>query len=417
MMVRNRVTETKAALWRRYEGLRAQKLSLDMTRGKPCEEQLKLSEPMLRYRRVRSKNGLDCRNYGALLGLPEARALCARYLGAHSSEVLIGGNSSLELMFNVLAAKMRDLSGWREQGRTPAMLCPSPGYDRHFTICERLGIKMIPVAMEKGGPCIGEVRRHLQNPDVMGVWCVPRFSNPGGEVYSDEMVHALASLKPKCPVFMLMWDNAYAVHDLVDGAPQLLNIFDVAREYGTLERVFAFGSFSKVTFAGAGLAMAAMSLKNLVWFTKTYEAQTIGSDKLNQLRHVRFLKNMSNIRRHMRKHRRIIAPKFAAADEVLTKELKGKGIARWNKPQGGYFISFFLERGSAKRVVTLAAELGVRFTAAGSAFPYGEDPEDSHIRIAVTFPSIAEIRKAMEVLAVCAQIARWEQWPTERMPS
>lgn len=412
-MVRNRVTEYKAALWRRFDALKAEKLNLDMTRGKPCPEQLKLSEPMLRLRATRSRDGIDCRNYGELLGLPEARELCARYLGARPDETLIGGNSSLELMFAVVAAQLRRLH-WPDT-RQPTMLCVVPGYDRHFVINERLGIKMIPVTMGKDGPNLNEVRHHIKNPDVIGMWCVPKYGNPEDNTYSDAVVHALASMKTAFPAFFIMWDNAYAVHDLTEKTIPLANIFKVAKQYGTDDRIFAFGSFSKVTFAGAGLAFAAMSAKNLAWFKQTYEAQTIGADKLNQLRHVRFLKNMAGIRRHMRKHRHIIAPKFKAADEVLTQELKGKGIARWNRPQGGYFISFYLERGGAKRAVELAAELGVKFTAAGSAYPYRTDPENSHIRIAPTFPSVAEIRKAMEVLAVCAQLSRWEQWPTERV--
>ncbi len=395
-------------LWARYDAHKREGLSLDMTRGKPSEEQLSLSNAMLAIGEFRSKDGFDCRNYSPHLdGLPEARKLCAAYLGTRPENTLVTGNSSLQLMYSVITEHMLR-GGW--SAGSPKFICPEPGYDRHFQILRNLGIGMVPVPMNENGPDMDIVRDRIQDPDVVGMWCMPRYSNPTGVSYSRSVSRAIAELKPKNGRFIVMWDDAYREHHLGALTRPDIDIMKLAREAKTEDRFWIFGSFSKVTFASAGISMLAASPRSLEWFRKRLAAQTIGPDKLTQLRHVLFLKNLSGIRAHMRKHARIIRPKFKVVCDELERAIGKKGIARWEMPDGGYFISFYMETGSARRVVELARGLGLLLTPAGAAFVKG-DPEDSHIRIAPTYPSLADVRKASQLLCLCAEIAHREAHP------
>ena len=404
---------TSLALRRRFEALKTLGLALDMTRGKPSAEQLALSEPMRTITDTQAGT-IDCRNYGGLEGLPEARALCAEYLGVRPEETLVLGNSSLTLMHDVFVqALLRphpEIKGsWndlRSLGLKPKMLCPVPGYDRHHAICAHFDIEMLPVPMRDDGPDVRMIVELLKGrPDIIGMWCIPKYSNPTGITYSEKVARVLAYLRADILIF---WDLAYAAHDLRETPDEVPNILELCKEAHHEDRVFIFGSTSKITFAGAGISMLAASEKNIAWFKESLAVQTIGPDKLNQLRHVRFLKDMDGVRALMAKHRAIIRPKFETVNEVFRQQLGGRGIAQWSNPRGGYFISLYVQHGCAKRVVTLAAELGVKLTPAGAAFPYGNDPEDSHIRIAPTFPPLAEVRQAAEVVALCVQIAAEE---------
>ena len=408
------VASDKAALRKKYEVMRGLKLSLDLTRGKPCTAQLRLSQPMQRITAVYSRDDFDCRNYGHLEGLPEARELCARYLGTHPQYTYVADGSSLNLMHDfILQGLARGLPGWKFPGIKPKILCPVPGYDRHHAIAKMYGVGMIPIPMMEDGPDLAAVAEALKDPSVVAMFCVPKYHNPTGVTFSPAVVRTLATMPAACPGFRLIWDNAYAVHDLIDCRDKLLNITKLVCGTPTEDHPIVFGSFSKVTFAGAGLAFMGMSEWNFKWWRKSLFAQTIGANKLNQLRHVKFLKSITDIRRHMRKHRRILLPKFDAVESTLAREIGGKGIANWNQPIGGYFISFYLKKGSAKRTVELAKGLGVSLTPAGAAYPYG-DPDDSHIRIAPTaVDRLADLETATKVLALCAQIAHWEKWPQE----
>lgn len=410
----NPVTARKQELWDGYEAFRSRKLSLDITRGKPCTAQLRLSNPMQKMSAVMSRDHFDCRNYGLLEGLPEARELCARYLGTHPHYTYVADGSSLTLMHDfIVQGLVRGLPGWKVSGMQPKVLCPVPGYDRHHTICSTYGLRMVPVPMTESGPDLAAVAEALKDPSVVAMFCVPKYHNPTGVTFSDETVRALATMPAACSGFRLIWDNAYAVHDLLDKGDLLLNIMKVVRGTPFEDRPIVFGSFSKVTFASAGMAFMGMSEKNFSWWRKSLFAQTIGANKLNQLRHVKFLRNMPGIRRHMREHRKILVPKFDTVQEVLEREIGGKGMAEWNNPLGGYFISFYMKKGSAKRVVELAKGLGVALTPAGAAYPYG-DPDDRHIRIAPTaVDRLSDLALATKALALCAEIAHWEKWPQQ----
>ncbi len=400
----------------RYEAFRRRDLSLDMTRGKPSPQQLDLSLGLLACLGdgdYRAADGTDCRNYGVLEGLPEARELFAQVLEVEPSEIIVAGNSSLELMHDaIVQALLRGVPGGEGPwgGREVTFLCPSPGYDRHFAICERFGIRMIAVSMHGGGPDMGEVER-LAAADVAvkGIWCVPKYSNPTGVTFSDEVVERLARMKTAAPDFRIVWDNAYAVHHLSDTADRLANLLQACKKAGHADRVLTFGSTSKISFAGAGVAMIAASEANLRHFAQGMAVRTIGPDKLNQLRHVRFFRDRAGIEAHMKKHAALLRPKFAAVTEIFERELGGKAIAEWSRPNGGYFLSLDTVEGCAARVVALAAEAGVKLTKAGATFPYGRDPRDRNIRIAPSLPVLEEIREAMELVAICVQRAAVEQ--------
>lgn len=400
-----------AQLDERYRAFKAQHLALDMTRGKPCPAQLDLSLGLLDclgQGDYRAADGSDCRNYGGLDGLPEARALFADFLEVDPSEVIVGGNSSLALMYDtVVQALLRGMPGasaaWRALPGVK-FLCPSPGYDRHFAICQHLGIEMLTVDMTPEGPDMEKVERLVAaDASIKGIWCVPQYSNPTGITFSDAVVERLAHMRTAAPDFRIFWDNAYAVHHLTDAPDRLGNLLAACTAGGHPDRVLIFASTSKVSFAGAGVAIMAASASNVRHLKAGMAVQTIGPDKLNQLRHVRFFRDMAGIEAHMRKHAAILRPKFATVDEVLTRELGGAGVAEWSRPRGGYFVSLDTLDGCAKAVAAMAADAGVQLTQAGATFPYGEDPRDRNIRIAPSMPTVDDIRTAMELVAVCIQ--------------
>ncbi len=412
----------KERLLARYKELQSRRMSLDMTRGKPCPEQLALSLGMLECLdrgKLRTADGTDCRNYGGLDGIPEAKALFSDYLGVTPSEIIIGGNSSLTLMHDAMTwaflfGTAQGALPWSRQAGPVKFLCPSPGYDRHFSICEHLGIEMIAVAIRDDGPDMDEVERLVAaDGGIKGIWCVPKYSNPTGSVYSDETVERLARMPAKAPDFRIFWDNAYAVHHLGGQPAPLADILGACKRAGNPERVLVFGSTSKISFAGGGLAFLAGSTQTMDWARTHLGFQTIGPDKLNQLRHVVFFKDMGGIEEHMRRHAAILGPKFDAVQEVLARELGDSGVAEWTRPSGGYFVSLDTPPRCARRVVQLAAEAGVKLTPAGATFPYGKDPADRNIRIAPSFPTVADIRCAIEVVAICVRLADTEKRTAE----
>ncbi|UMY18848.1 aminotransferase class I/II-fold pyridoxal phosphate-dependent enzyme [Methylobacterium organophilum] len=409
------LSELRAGLRQEYEALKGQGLKLDMTRGKPAPEQLDLATEMLALpgnRDTTADDGTDARNYGNLQGLTETRALFAPVLGAPPEQIVVANNSSLALMHDVLVyALLKGVPGgdkpWSKQ-EPIAILCPVPGYDRHFTLCEGYGIRMIPVPMTGAGPDMDVVEKAVADPAVKGIWCVPQYSNPSGETYSDETVRRLAAMKAAAPDFRILWDNAYAVHHLSDERPSLANVIEACAEAGNPDRPIVFASTSKVTIAGAGLAMLASSAANIRWYLAQAGRRSIGPDKLNQLRHVRFLKDAAGIAAHMEKHRALIGPKFDAVETAFAARLEGYEVARWSRPLGGYFITLDVADGTATKVVALAAEAGIALTPAGATHPYGKDPDDRTLRIAPTFPKLEAVRKAAEAVALCTLLAAVE---------
>ena len=391
-----------------YRLVQAKHLKLDMSRGKPGADQLALSDGLLDARWVtpaKNETGFDCRNYGLPEGIPEARRLFAELLEAPPDWVLASGNSSLQIMFDTLAQCMLlgpEGTPWLRQGKIK-FLCPVPGYDRHFGVLELLGIEMVNIAMLADGPDMDQVEALAQDPAVKGLICVPKYSNPEGKTYSESAVRRFASMKTAAPDFRVIWDNAYLVHDLYEDTDPLLNVFEAAKEYGTEDRFIEVASFSKITFPGSGVSCVAASPANLKQIMKRVTMQTIGPDKLNQLRHARYFKNLAGIKAHMQKHAEILRPKFEAVLDILEREISA--IATWTAPRGGYFISLDLPAGCAKRTVQLCEEAGVVLTPAGAPFPYGRDPEDKNIRIAPTFPPIDELIAATELLCLCAKMA------------
>lgn len=396
-----------------YRRFAAADLRLDLSRGKPAADQLALSLPMLADATYRAAAGTDCRNYGVLEGLPEMRELFSALTGVPASYILVGGNSSLNMMFDTVArAMLFGVCGsprpWGREERV-VFLCPAPGYDRHFRICETMGIEMLTVPMTATGPDMDVVEKLVKDPAVKGIWCVPKYSNPTGVTFSDETVRRLASMQTAAPDFRIFWDNAYVIHDLYNETDPLLDIFSAAREVGNEDRVFYFTSTSKVTFPGAGVAMMAANENNLRTILPVLGAQTIGSDKMNQLRHVLFLKNKETTAALMQKHATCIRPKFEVMLDVLDRELDGLGIAEWTKPRGGYFISLDVLPGCARRVYDLAKEAGVVLTQVGATFPYGKDPDDRNLRLAPTFATVEEVRAATEVLCAAVRLAAIEK--------
>ncbi|HWR38876.1 MAG TPA: aminotransferase class I/II-fold pyridoxal phosphate-dependent enzyme [Patescibacteria group bacterium] len=404
-------------LSRSYEEAQAKNLKLDMSRGKPCTEQLNLSNGLLSCLAAddyKAANGTDCRNYGGLDGLPEAKQLLAWFLEVRPEEIIIGGNSSLTMMYDLIAkAMLHQIPGsptpWAKLPQVK-FLCPSPGYDRHFAICENLGIEMITINYLADGPDMDEVERlAAADPAIKGIWCVPKYSNPTGVTYSDAVVKRLAAMVTKAPDFRIFWDNAYTAHHLTDTSTPLLNILEACRQAGNPDRVFEFASTSKISFPGAGVALLASSETNINWLKKQINIQTIGPDKLNQLRHVRFFQDRAGIENHMRQHAAIIKPKFDLVREILETRLADSNLASWSKPVGGYFVSLDTLPGCAQKVVAKAAAAGVVLTPAAATFPYGKDPEDKNIRISPTFPPLSELRQAMELLALCVELVSAEQ--------
>jgi DNA-binding transcriptional MocR family regulator len=399
----------------RYDNVKRAADPLDLTRGKPSPEQLDLSNGLtsiLGPDDYRAADGTDCRNYGGLDGLSEARSLFAGILQVAPDRVMAADSSSLALMYETLLHAV--LQGvpdgsrpWRDE--RPRFLCPSPGYDRHFSICEHLGIEMLPVGMTAEGPDMDAVERLASGDErIKGLWIVPRYGNPTGITVSAAVVERLARMKTAAPDFRVMWDNAYAVHDLTESPERLEDGLAAAEAAGNPNRFWLYTSLSKVTFAGASVSAMASSPGNLAWMRKHHANVTIGPDKLNQLRHVRFLRDADGVRAHMRKHAAILRPKFDLVQRVLEHELGHTDLATWTRPNGGYFVSLDTQPGRASRVVALAADAGVKLTPAGSAFPYKKDPLDRNIRIAPSFPSLDELGRAIEVLAISIQCAAGE---------
>ena len=379
-------------------------LKLDLTRGKPAAEQLDLSNELdgILEGFYLLQGGTDARNYGGILGIPEARQLGAEFIGAKSEQVMVGGNSSLNLMYQYVEHMM---AHWG--GEPVKFLCPVPGYDRHFTICEHFDIEMITVPLNDDGPDMQQVKELVsKDAAIKGIWCVPKYSNPTGNTYSKEVVEQFAEIpKVAGDNFRVFWDNAYAVHDLVEQGDELPSLMTAAEKTGTTDNIVMLGSTSKVTFAGAGISFLATSTSQLAAFEKFLSDQMIGFDKVNQLRHVRFLKDIDGIKAHMAKHRDIIKPKFDLVLKKLEEHLAGKNMASWNSPRGGYFISLDTRPGLATTIISMAADAGVKLTPAGATFPYGKDPKNTNIRLAPTFPGLAELESAMDVFVTCVELA------------
>lgn len=402
------------SLLKEYNEYCSRGLSLDLSRGKPNAEQLDISQALLSYPITPEETvigGVDCRNYGVLDGIPEMKALFAELLCVPQEYVFVGGNSSLQLMYDALSRAMlfgvvgSERPWCREQGLK--WICVTPGYDRHFRITELLGFELLSVKMTPTGPDMDEVERLVKDPKVKGIWCVPKYSNPSGNTYSDETVRRLAAMECAAPDFRIMWDNAYAVHDLTEQTDPLLDVFAETERSGNPDRVLCFTSTSKITFPGAGVAAMAASPANLAQMKPYIGAQTIGYDKINQLRHAKYLKNGANVHSHMMKLAALIGRKFEITLNAFS-ALEGLGIAEWTRPNGGYFISLDLLPGCARRVFELMKRAGVTLTDVGATFPYGKDPEDRNLRIAPTYPTDADLKLACEILVLAVKLASLE---------
>ncbi|MBQ9977259.1 MAG: aminotransferase class I/II-fold pyridoxal phosphate-dependent enzyme [Clostridia bacterium] len=398
-----------------YDAFCNLKLSLDMSRGKPGFENTDLSDEMFdivnKENGFKSANGVDCRNYGGLDGLPEIKKLFADLLELEPSQIIAGGNSSLNMMFDTIAQAMTHGLGGEPWSKTEnrKFLCPVPGYDRHFAITEYFGFELISIETNENGPDMDEVERLVKDQSVKGIWCVPKYSNPEGTTYSDEVVRRMANLKPAAKDFKIFWDNAYCIHDLYDESDRLLNIYDECVKAGNPDMPIIFTSTSKVTFPGAGVAVEAASENMVSIFKKRIQLQTIGPDKLNQLRHARMFSSADDLKAHMKKHAELLRPKFEAVLNELENQLGDKNIAHWTKPRGGYFISLYVENGLASRVAKLCADAGMILTPAGATYPYGKDPMDANLRIAPSFPSVEEIKRASVLLCLAVRYATLEK--------
>ncbi|MBM6817448.1 aminotransferase class I/II-fold pyridoxal phosphate-dependent enzyme [Olsenella uli] len=401
-----------AELERQADDLRALNLKLDMARGKPSPEQTALSKPMLDLLTSESDlsdQGVDADNYGAPDGLPSARALAAELLGVDAANVSVMGSSSLNIMYDCVEhGYVHGIGGnapWCQQGEVK-FLCPAPGYDRHFTVTESFGIKNVPVPMREDGPDMDVVREYVEkDATVKGIWCVPKYANPTGVTYSDDVVRAFATLKPAAPDFRIFWDNAYAVHTFEGEGDELLNIFDaLAEQGGEKNLVYEFASTAKVTFPSSGMAWVTASPADMAELRRAFAAMRVSPEKISQLAHVRFLKDAAGVAEHMKKHAALVAPRFALVEEKLSAGLGELDCATWTHPKGGYFVSFEGPEGSAKAIVSLAKELGVTLTPAGAPWPYGADPRDTNIRIAPTYPSLEELGQALDVFVVAVKL-------------
>ena len=414
-MSREELVALKCELEKKYEEVKKLGLSLDMSRGKPAADQLDLSMDLLTVMTTAEdcigENGFDCRNYGVLDGIPECKKLFADLLQVDTKNIVVGGTSSLNLMYDYLNQCMYLGVGgcepWSKQGKVK-FICNVPGYDRHFAITEFFGIEMISVEMDEFGPDVEKIAELVKDPMVKGMFCVPKYSNPNGVTYTDERVKALAALKPAAKDFRVIWDNAYIIHELTDTPDVLMNIFDACKEYGTEDNFVEFTSTAKISFPGAGVSAIAASESNVAEIKKRLNFQTISYDKLNQLRHVKYFKNVDGLKAHMDKHAKIIAPKFQLVLDMLEKEIAPLGIGQWVKAKGGYFISYDTVGSSAKRIGELCKDAGLVLTTVGATYPYGIDPEDKNIRIAPSFPPVDDLRKAMEVFCLCAKLAAVE---------
>lgn len=409
--------EQLAVLTKEYEAAKAKGLKLDMSRGKPSPAQLDITNDMLDIVNSQSgcmsESGTDCRNYGIMEGLPEARQLMGDFLRVPKENVFVCGNASLNIMYDCVSSAM--LFGI--MGSTPwchldkvKFLCPVPGYDRHFKITELMGIEMINIPMTENGPDMDMVEKLVSSDSsIKGIWCVPKYSNPQGVVYSDETVKRFAALKPAAKDFRIYWDNAYALHYIYDENIEIPEILSECAKAGNPDLVYEFCSTSKISFAGGGISALASSEANLKWISKRMNVETISYDKINQLRHARYFKNGDGLRAHMRKHAEFLRPKFDAVLEILDRELAGLGAGSWMKPMGGYFISFDAVPGCAKAIVNKCKDAGVVLTGAGATYPYGKDPDDSNIRIAPSYPTLEELKQAAELFTLCAKLATVEK--------
>ncbi len=414
--------QEKESLLKQYEDYKALGLKLDMSRGKPGAAQLDLSMPMMDVLTSKdilsSESGTDLRNYGVLDGIPEAKKLMGDIIGVKPENVIVYGNSSLNIMYDTIARSMTH----GVAGNTPwckldkvKFLCPTPGYDRHFAITEHFGIEMIKVPMTQDGPDMDMVQKLVESDDsIKGIWCVPKYSNPQGITYSDDTVKRFAALKPAAADFRIFWDNAYAIHHLFNGKnDEILNILDECEKAGNPDMVYIFCSTSKVTFPGSGVAAMASSVKNLDEIRSQMTIQTIGHDKINQLRHVKYFKDINGVMEHMKKQADVIRPKFEAVLQILDEEIAPLDIATWTKPNGGYFVSLDTMKGCAKKVVSMCKEAGVVMTGAGATHPYKNDEDDTNIRIAPTYPSTEELIKACKIFVLCVKIASVEKLLSE----
>ena len=411
-MSREELLSEKASLEERYNEFKARGLKLDMSRGKPCKEQLDLSVA-LNDKKDYVSDGVDVRNYGMLDGIPSCKKLLADLMGVKPENVIVGPTSSLNHMYDYVSQSYTHGAGstpWCKLDKVK-FLCPVPGYDRHFAITERFGIEMINIPMSESGPDMGMVEEYVsKDASVKGIWCVPKYSNPQGYTYSEETVKRMAALKPAAEDFRIFWDNAYVIHDLYDdNKDEIADIISECEKAGNPDMVFEFASTSKVSFPGSGIAALATSANNIADIKKQLTIQTIGHDKLNQLRHVRFFKDINGLKEHMRKHAEFIRPKFEAVESVLEEELSGLGIGSWTEPKGGYFISFDAMDGCAKAIVAKCKEAGVKLTGAGATFPYGKDPKDSNIRIAPSFPTPEEMKQAADLFVLCVKLVSVEK--------
>ena len=422
-MTREELAFEYSELLAEYEQVKAERLSLDMSRGKPCREQLDLSDGILTVLKTgedcHNSFGTDMRNYGMPIGVPAARKLFAELCGVEFDNVFLGGNASLELMYDAVARA--ELFGVAP-GSTPwckldkvKFLCPAPGYDRHFRICETFGIEMINIEIREDGPDMDTVEKLVSSDEsIKGIWCVPKHSNPTGTIYSDETVRRFAALKPAAKDFRIFWDNAYMVHDLYEGVHDILNIFELTQGTENEDMVYMFTSTSKITYAGSGISAFITSNRNMKHALSYIGTQIISYDKLNQFRHAIFFEDADGIRAHMKKHADILRPRFEAVLTAFEKELAGRDIATWTKPLGGYFISLDMLSGSAKRVYELCLDAGMKLTEAGATYPYGKDPKDANLRIAPSYPPLPELRMAAQVLCLCVKLAAVEKALSER---
>ena len=417
-MSKEELLALKESLNKEYAEAKAKGLALDMSRGKPSAKQLDVSLGLLdtinSSSDLKALDGTDCRNYGVLDGIPEAKKLMADMMGTTPDHVIVYGNASLNIMYDQISrAYTHGILGntpWCKLDKVK-FLCPVPGYDRHFAITERFGIEMINIPMSESGPDMGMVEEYVsKDASVKGIWCVPKYSNPQGYTYSEETVKRMAALKPAAEDFRIFWDNAYVIHDLYDdNKDEIADIISECEKAGNPDMVFEFASTSKVSFPGSGIAALATSANNIADIKKQLTIQTIGHDKLNQLRHVRFFKDINGLKEHMRKHAEFIRPKFEAVESVLEEKLSGLGIGSWTEPKGGYFISFDAMDGCAKAIVAKCKEAGVKLTGAGATFPYGKDPKDSNIRIAPSFPTPEEMKQAADLFVLCVKLVSVEK--------
>lgn len=417
-MTKEELKEELGKLTVRYEDAKEKGLKLNMARGLPSAEQLDMEADFFNTLNpasdFHSEAGIDCRNYGELAGIREARQLMADMMEVAPEEIIVFGNSSLNIMYDTVARGMLfgvlGSTPWSKLDKVK-FLCPVPGYDRHFAITEQFGIEMINIPLREDGPDMDMVEEYVNNdPAVKGIWCVPKYSNPSGVTYSDETVKRFAALKPAAEDFRIYWDNAYTIHHLYNGKEdQLLEILDECKKAGNPNMVWKFCSTSKVTFPGSGIAALAASVENLDYVRKIITIQTIGHDKLNQLRHVRYFKDINGMHEHMKKHADIVRPKFELVLKKLDEELAPIEVGSWTKPNGGYFVSFDAYEGCAKRIVGLCKDAGVTLTGAGATYPYKKDPKDSNIRIAPTFPPITELAQALDIFTLCVKLATAEK--------